>query len=1101
MAYAKASPFGGGSGGSGDVVGPVSATDNAIARFDSITGKLLQNSVVIADDDGNISGLKTIYIRNDDDLSGAADNVIRVDNRYDSATSHGHIEFRRARASNANLSNGDEIGGINFHPRHNSTTLSSAEILAIYTGDGTTRLADFSFLTSNAGAPTEKMRLTAAGSLQLSALTATTVPYIDASKGFASSAVTPTELGYVSGVTSAIQTQLNAKAPSASPTFSGTITTPLTASRAMVTGASNELAVSAVTATELGYVSGVTSAIQTQLNAKGVGDMTLSGVQTVTGAKTFGTIGGTVGKFILAGSTSGSTIVNAAAVAGSTTITLPGATDTLVGRATTDTLTNKTLSGNTATNLISGSGTLTLNTSGTVTLPNATDTLVGKATTDTLTNKTLTSPTITGTGAIAGTFTGNLTGNVTGNVSGSSGSTTGNAATATALATPRAINGTNFDGTAAITVTAAAGTLTGATLNSGVTASSLTSVGALNSGSITSGFGAIDVGADNITGASLTGSTSIITPLVKAYDGNGIKFQENGGTEIGSATDAGAWTLGAASSTQIFNVNASNITLTRADNSKTVLTASGSTTFLDSYGLNASTKGSFSFRSFSSDLSLSLTAGSVNDLGAWTLGASSGTSSTNTIQAAMITPLTINRTNAGSQSIAVNQNGTAQFRIGYDYVANDTVTGTVADDMVIRNMSATGGFLFAANSTTVAAKCTYQGAWTLGPSSGSTQEHFFQSGANTYLAIKSASNNLSGLELYNNTTAAWNILNVGTAAANGLEIRNASNAAMAAATQAGAWTLGAAETNQTQTVYGKALVRGYASGGSAVHEFQNRNTANSAGGSSYLKATSYSSTAGLILSNSSTDRWLIGSDTSESSSSLYFYNYDSAAAIVGKVSTAGAWTFGTSGGTQTHSINGTQVNFTSTSTSTAFFHNYSTGATLRAQVGVNGTSATIIAGALGTANYYQIAAVSGIEFGDTANNVRGRMVSSTGAWSNTAGGSWGTLSDIRLKDNISDLASGLSLICSLRPVAYTWTNAEFGVNRPTVGFIAQEIEQVNPSWIQTVESVKLSDQEEIKDVKEIHMDASFNAYLVKAIQELKAELDEAKAEIEILKGN
>lgn len=67
----------------------------------------------------------------------------------------------------------------------------------------------------------------------------------------------------------------------------------------------------------------------------------------------------------------------------------------IVGTSFSQVLTNKTLSGNTATNLISGSGTLTLNTSGTITVPNGTDTLVGKATNDILTNKTLTTPVIT----------------------------------------------------------------------------------------------------------------------------------------------------------------------------------------------------------------------------------------------------------------------------------------------------------------------------------------------------------------------------------------------------------------------------------------------------------------------------------------------------------------------------------------------------------------------------------------------------------------------------------------------------------------------------------------------------------------------------------
>jgi hypothetical protein len=41
--------------GTGDVVGPLSATDNAIARFDTTTGKLIQNSGVTIDDSDNVT--------------------------------------------------------------------------------------------------------------------------------------------------------------------------------------------------------------------------------------------------------------------------------------------------------------------------------------------------------------------------------------------------------------------------------------------------------------------------------------------------------------------------------------------------------------------------------------------------------------------------------------------------------------------------------------------------------------------------------------------------------------------------------------------------------------------------------------------------------------------------------------------------------------------------------------------------------------------------------------------------------------------------------------------------------------------------------------
>lgn len=43
-------------GGLGDVVGPASATDNAICRYDTTTGKLIQNSVVLVGDTGIITG-------------------------------------------------------------------------------------------------------------------------------------------------------------------------------------------------------------------------------------------------------------------------------------------------------------------------------------------------------------------------------------------------------------------------------------------------------------------------------------------------------------------------------------------------------------------------------------------------------------------------------------------------------------------------------------------------------------------------------------------------------------------------------------------------------------------------------------------------------------------------------------------------------------------------------------------------------------------------------------------------------------------------------------------------------------------------------------
>jgi len=107
--------------------------------------------------------------------------------------------------------------------------------------------------------------------------------------------------------------------------------------------------------------------------------------------------------------------------------------------------------------------------------------------------------------------------------------TSSNVATATALATPRAINGVNFDGSAPITVAAAAGTLSGTTLASGVTASSLTSAGggtfgtnAFNSTAFTTN--PMTTGGDVIYG----GASGVPTRLANGTTGQCL--QSNGTT-------------------------------------------------------------------------------------------------------------------------------------------------------------------------------------------------------------------------------------------------------------------------------------------------------------------------------------------------------------------------------------------------------------------------------------------------------------------------------------------------------------------------------------------------------------------------------------------
>ena len=93
---------------------------------------------------------------------------------------------------------------------------------------------------------------------------------------------------------------------------------------------------------------------------------------------------------------------------------------------------------------------------------------------------------------------------------GFTGALTGNASTATKLAATKNINGIAFDGSADVTIAAAAGTLTGTTLAANVVSSSLTTIGTLTAGAVPYSLltGTVPTWNQNTTGNATTATTA-----------------------------------------------------------------------------------------------------------------------------------------------------------------------------------------------------------------------------------------------------------------------------------------------------------------------------------------------------------------------------------------------------------------------------------------------------------------------------------------------------------------------------------------------------------------------------------------------------------------
>ena len=119
-------------------------------------------------------------------------------------------------------------------------------------------------------------------------------------------------------------------------------------------------------------------------------------------------------------------------------------------------------------------------------------------------------------------------------------------------------------------------------------------------------------------------------------------------------------------------------------------------------------------------------------------------------------------------------------------------------------------------------------------------------------------------------------------------------------------------------------------------------------------------------------------------------------------------------------------------------------------------------------------------------------LSVNGSANKPGGGSWAVFSDRRLKKNIRPYQDGLSSILKINPVTFQY-NGVGGIadtEKEYVGIIAQEIQEVAPNTVRTV-------QTEEGDYLEFDP-SSLDFMMINAIQELNEKLEEMEEKIELL---
>lgn len=401
--------------------------------------------------------------------------------------------------------------------------------------------------------------------------------------------------------------------------------------------------------------------------------------------------------------------------------------------------------------------------------------------------------------------------------------------------------------------------------------------------------------------------------------------------------------------------------------------------------------------------------------------------------------------------------------------------GTVSlPSMAFDSSPATGIYKVAANSLGFSAngvnvaQYSSAGLWSIGPSSGAV------------------AHNLNGALNFNTTETSLPAVGIYRSATNTLSF--STNTTFAGSiTSTGGWQLGPINGSALNTAYG-----GDTAGNAGLHVVNNATAAtssvlglrvnllNGATGNQFIAFVNGNNGRISSIQQSGTADTMIATD-----SHILLFSGNNATTTHGSMSSAGLWTFGASGGTQTHVVNGNisiTGTFASALTSAHLFVGNNSGVAtdtaITGDITISNTGVTTLSNSIANSHTFTglITVNGGDNAGDasftatnsttgTGTNVRCIFATLTGNAGSGTNGNYFVLcatgnngpigglelatastiavtgtSDARLKKDITAVTNALSIVMSTNPVNFTWKST----GERDQGFIAQELQQVYP---------------------------------------------------------